>query len=346
MRTAWKLLKQTYHEWTDDDAPRLGAALAFYSMLSLGPLLLLLLSTTGLFFGPEAARGQIMGQIDGMIGREGASVVQEVLASSAEKKDGIIATLIGAVTLLLGASGVFGQLQTSMNRIWNVKPPEGQGIWGMLKARFLSFTMVLGTGFLLLISLAASAALAAIGEFGTELLPASELIWQGTNQLLSFGLTTVLFALIFKYVPDAIIAWRSVWIGAAITAALFTLGKLAIGLYLGQSAFSSTYGAAGSLVVLLVWVYYSAQILFFGAEFTQVYASHCDHPIGEVDADHGKFTSRAAKSEDEKHADTVSPTSAASGPGALRAADPGPRTGRLRREWRRYLQHRGRYAGA
>lgn len=269
MRTAWTLLTETYREWNEDHAPRLGAALAFYAMLSLGPLLLLILSGTALLFGEAAARGQIMGQIDGLVGTEGAAAIQEVLAASAAHEGaGWFATLVGLLTLLIGASGVFGQLQEALNLIWNVKPQQFS-FWMLVRRRFFSFTMVLGTGFLLLISLIVSAALAMLGEFSLAL-PGAEILWQGVNQLVGFAIITGLFAVIFKYVPDIRIAWRDVWIGAALTAALFTLGKLAIGLYLGHSAFSSTYGAAGSLVVVLVWVYYSAQILFFGAEFTQV----------------------------------------------------------------------------
>ncbi len=274
MRTVWTLIKATFVEWNDDHAPRLGAALAFYSMLSLGPLLLLILSGAGLLFGEDAARGQIIGQIDGLVGQEGAAIIQQVLASTSETKSGIVATVLGVVTLLIGASGVFGQLQEAMNAVWNVTPKKGGGIWKLLYRRFFSFTMVLSTGFLLLISLVVSAGLAAMGEFSLGFLPGAAFLWQCVNQLVGFGIITGLFAMLFKYVPDARIEWRDVWMGAAITAALFTLGKLAIGLYLGHSAFSSTYGAAGSLVVLLVWVYYSAQILFFGAEFAQVYATH------------------------------------------------------------------------
>lgn len=273
LRTAWTLLRQTADEWLADHAPRLGAALAFYSMLSLGPLLLLTLSFASIFFGEDAARGQIMGQIDGLIGQEGAATVQLVLAKTSDDTEtSFLATLIGIVTLLVGASGVFGQLQDALNTIWNVPPRKHFNFWKLIRDRFLSFTMVLGTGFLLLISLVVSAGLAAVGEFGIYLLPGTEFLFQFVNQVVSLGIITALFAVIFKYVPDTKVAWGDVWLGAFITALLFTLGKLAIGLYLGQSAFSSTYGAAGSLVVLLVWVYYSAQILFFGAEFTQVYS--------------------------------------------------------------------------
>lgn len=268
------LLKQTVVEWIEDKVPRLGAALAFYSMLSLGPLLLLALAAAGLIFGHEAAQGKIVDQIQGMIGPDGARAVQDMIADSAEKKDtGIIATAIGMGTLLVAASGVFGQLQDAMNTIWEVKPKKGRGIWGFIQDRFLSFTMVLGTGFLLLISLLLNTFLSAIGEYATGQFAELALIMQAVNFIVSFGVVSLLFALIFKYIPDVRVAWHDVWIGAILTAFLFTIGKFAIGFYLGHSSMSSSYGAAGSLVVVLIWVYYSSQILFFGAEFTQVYSN-------------------------------------------------------------------------
>lgn len=276
MASLWNILKSTAIDWVKDDAPRLGAALAFYAMLSLGPLLLLLLSGLALLFGDDAARGQMMGQIDGMIGQEGAAVIQQVLASAeSQETGGVLATLIGVVMLMVGASGVFGQLQHALNTIWNVPTDEHRGIWRMVKGRFFSFAMVMGSGFLLLVSLFVSAGLAVMGEFAHAMLPGSEWVLQLVNQLVGLGVITALFALIFKYVPDVHVRWKDVWAGAALTAVLFTVGKLAIGLYLGHSAFSSTWGAAGSLVVVLVWVYYSAQILFFGAEFTQQVAARC-----------------------------------------------------------------------
>ena len=274
MRTLWMLFKNTFLAWNEDKAPRLGAALAFYSMLSLGPLLLLILSVAGLFFGEHAVRGEIVEQIDGLVGPEGAALIQQVLASSASKQQGILASLVGLATLLIGASGVFGQLQEAMNVIWKVPPRAKGGFRRLVLVRLFSFAMVLSTGFLMLISLVVSAVLAAIGKYSLAALPGTEQLWQLINQLVGLSVTTLLFAVIFKFVPDRRIAWRDVLAGAALTAVLFTLGKFAIGLYLGQSAFSSTYGAAGSLVVLLVWVYYSSQILFFGAEFAQVYAEH------------------------------------------------------------------------
>ncbi|MDB5478329.1 MAG: ribonuclease [Alphaproteobacteria bacterium] len=270
----YHLLKHTVSEWIDDKVPRLGAALAFYSILSLGPLLLLALAAAGLIFGHEAAQGKIVAEIQGLIGQDGARAIQDMIADSAEEKDtGIVASIIGIVMLLVGASGVFGQLQDAMNTIWEVQPKPGRGILGMIRDRFLSFTMVLGTGFMLLSSLVLSTALAALSEYTNGVFEDFAAVMHVVNFIISFAVISLLFAVIFKYLPDAKVAWRDVWTGAIITAFLFTVGKFAIGLYLGHSAFGSSYGAAGSLVVILVWIYYSSQILFFGAEFTQVYAN-------------------------------------------------------------------------
>ena len=226
-------------------------------------------------YGHEAAQGRLLGQIDGLIGHEGARAVQDMLAAASEKKEtGIWASLIGLATLLFAASGAFGELQDALNGIWQVKAPKGHGFLTMIRHRFLSFSMVIGTGFLLLISLILSTVLSALNEIGSDLLPGGGLIMEALSAVIGFGIVTLLFAGIFKYVPDIHIRWRNVWVGAAITATLFSVGKFAIGLYLGHSAMSSAYGAGGSLVVMLVWVYYSSQILFFGAEFTQVYTDH------------------------------------------------------------------------
>jgi membrane protein len=269
---AWKTLKQTTSEWLDDNAPRLGAALAFYSVLSIAPLLVIALAIAGAVFGQEAARGELLSQMEGMVGSQGATAIQEMIAHAHKPAAGTIATVLGVVTLLFGAGGVFGQLQDALNTIWDVRPKSGRGVWGMIKDRFFSFTLVLGTGFLLLVSLVVSAAMHALSEYLVGLMPGAAILGHALNFALSFGATTVLFALIFKFVPDARVAWRDVWVGALLTAALFAAGKFLLGLYLGRGSIGSAYGAAGSLVVLLIWIYYSAQILFFGAEFTQVYA--------------------------------------------------------------------------
>ncbi len=271
IREAWELLKATVNEWLDDKVPRLGAALAFYSILSMAPLLIIVIAIAGFMFGEQAARGEIVAQIDDMVGHEGAEAVQAMLQNAQKPGEGIIATVLGIMTLLIGATGVFGQLQDALNTVWEVQPKPGRGIRGFIHDRFLSLTMVLGIGFLLLVSLVISAALSALGDFLRGIANGLEPLMQVLNFVISFGIVTILFALIYKVLPDVKLSWRNVWVGAAITALLFTIGKYAIGLYLGHSGTASAYGAAGSLVVLIVWTYYSAQILLFGAEFTQVY---------------------------------------------------------------------------
>lgn len=268
-----QLLKDTFSEWSEDKVPRLAAALAYYTAFALAPLLLIAISVAGLVFGREAASNQIGQQLSGLLGPSAAeSVNTMVAAAGADKGGGILASIIGIVTLLFAASGVFGELQDSLNTIWEVQPKPNQGLLATLKQRFFSFGMVLGVGFLLLISLVLSATLGALGGVVSGDQASQSLIWKVVNFVVSFGVITLLFALIYKILPDVKIQWRDVWIGALVTALLFTLGKAAIGWYLGRPGTTSTYGAAGSFVALLLWVYYSAQILFFGAEFTQVYA--------------------------------------------------------------------------
>ena len=270
----WTITKETATEWNDDDASRLAASLAFYTLLSLAPLLIIVVAIAGLALGAEAARGQIAAELSGFVGYEAAKGIQAVLASAKSPAGGTIGTIVGGVVLFVGASGVFGELQFALNRIWEVRAKPGRGIMGEVKDRFFSFTMVLGVAFLLLVSLVLSAALSAVGRSFTGFLPGGEAVWQVLNFIFSFAMVTVLFALIYKYVPDVEIRWTDVWFGATVTALLFTIGKSLLGVYLGKASFDSSYGAAGSLVVLVVWVYYSAQILFLGAEFTQVQAKH------------------------------------------------------------------------
>ena len=267
------MLKEAFADFLDDKAPRLGASLSFYTVFSIAPLLLIAIAMAGLIFGEEAARGEIVGTIGGLVGEKGAKAIEDMVENASKERQGVLATIIGFVTLLFGASGVFGQLKDALNTIWEVEPKKGGGIGGFIRERFLSFTMVLGVGFLLLVSLVMSAALGAMGSFLSANLPGGEALWNIVNLVVSFGVITFLFAVMFKYLPDIKIEWRDVWIGATFTSALFVLGKFAIGLYLGKSSAASVFGAAGSLVVILVWIYYSAQILFFGAEFTQVYAN-------------------------------------------------------------------------
>jgi membrane protein len=266
------LLRATFHDWIEDKAPRLGAALAYYSVFSIGPLVLLTIGAASLIFGAEAAQGEVADEIRGTVGEPVAKALQQTLLQGHQSGWGTRATILGILTLLFGASGVFGQLQDALNTVWKVAPKPGRGISGIIRDRFLSFTMVLGTGFLLLVSLVLTAALSALSTSLSRALPGSVVLWQLGNQLFAFGVITLLFAMIFRILPDARIAWRDVWIGAMLTAALFSLGKLLLGWYLGWEAVASGFGAASSLVVILLWVYYSSLILLFGAEFTRVYA--------------------------------------------------------------------------
>ena len=267
------LLKDTYSEWRADNASRLGAALAFYSLFSMAPLLIIVISIAGLVFGRDAAQGRVIEQLQGLVGAEAARSIETIIGTARAPAASVLTAAAGIVALLLGASGAFGELQAALNVIWNAPPRPAQAIPQLIKDRFLSFTMVLGTGFLLLVSLVISAALAALNDSLARLTDVSPSALQAVHVVISFAITALLFAMIFKQLPDVRIAWADVWIGAAVTALFFTVGRLLIGLYLGRSSLASTYGAAGSVVILLLWVYYSAQILFFGAEFTQVYAN-------------------------------------------------------------------------
>ncbi len=271
------ILKLTYQDWKDDNASRLSAALAYYTVFSLAPMLAIVIAITGLIWGTEAIRTQILSQVHDLIGPQGADFVATLIANRGSPAEGIAALLLGILTLLFGALGVFNELHTSLNIIWNIKVEKTKGFLQSIKKllidRFLSFAMILAIGFLLLVSLVVTAALSATQETIGNAFPFSEVFMQIVNLALSVGVITILFALMFKFLPDAEIAWHDAWIGAFFTSLLFSLGKAAIGIYLGNSAVGSTFGAAGSLVLLLLWIYYSAQILFFGAEFTQVYAN-------------------------------------------------------------------------
>ena len=269
MRSVFALLKKTGMQWLDDKAPRLAASLAFYTLVSLAPMLVVSVSIAGLIFGEEAARGQIAGQLDGLLGPSGAATVQAVLAHAKTPSSSIVGAIVGIAIAIFGASGVFGELQTSLDTIWKVEAKPGRGIKGFLHDRVFSFTLVMGVAFLLLVSLVLSAALAAIGAYFSHTLPGGAAVWHVLNIVISLGVTAVLFGLIFKVVPDVEIHWRDIWVGAIATAVLFTAGKFLIGLYLGRSSVASPFGAAGSVVALVVWIYYSAQILFFGAELTR-----------------------------------------------------------------------------
>ncbi|QDT55958.1 hypothetical protein Pan44_40070 [Caulifigura coniformis] len=270
----WRdLLVQTGREWSEDKVPRLGAALAFYTALSMAPLLVISLRVAALFFGDDAATGEIERQGQALIGKQGAEALQAMIENADNEQSGTLAAVLGVITLLFGASGVFGQLQESLNTIWEVQPRPGRGIWGLIRDRFLSFAMVMGSAFLLLVSLAMSTALSATVAFVGHGRGDLHSLFTIGNTVVGFVVITGIFAVTFKMVPDVKIAWKDVWVGAVITSLLFAIGKFALGLYLGRSSMASSYGMAGSLIVLLVWVYYSAQIVFFGAEFTQVYAN-------------------------------------------------------------------------
>jgi membrane protein len=269
---SWNYLRKAAADWLDDKAPQMGAALAFYSVLSLAPLILISLGVAGLW-DAAAARTSFLGQIESTIGPEGRKMIEGMLEHTNKPKTGAAAIIIGSAMLLLGASGVFGQIQTAMNAIWDVPPKRSGGLWGFIRSRFLSFAMVLGTGFLLLVSLVLSAAIASVGTAIGRWWAGYEAIAHVGNATATFIVMTIMFALMYKLLPDAHVAWRDAWIGGFITAILFTVGKLAIGLYLGKSAVGSAYGAAGAFVVLLVWIYYTAQVLFFGAELTHAIAA-------------------------------------------------------------------------
>ena len=268
------LLRETVASWSDDYAPSMGAALAYYTLFSIAPLLLIAISVAGLVFGEEAARGEILIQLRDLMGAEGALAVQALLKSVSVPTKGILATVVGVTVLLIGATTVFGELQNALDRIWRVPAAAGgSGLWTLLRARLLSFGMILGIGFLLIVSLVASAGLAALGKWWAPAFGGWTVLAEVIDVVLGFVLFTVSFALLYKFVPRVRIQWRDVWIGAAVTALLFTVGKFAIGLYIGRTSFASGFGAAASLVVLLAWMYYSAQIFLLGAEFTWVYAN-------------------------------------------------------------------------
>ena len=271
LKDIWSLLKQAVGAWSDDYAPSMGAALSYYTLFSIAPLLLIVIAVAGWFFGDEAARGELTSGLHGLMGEEGAKAVESMVANASKPKQGIIASVVGVFVLILGATTVFGELQNSLDRIWRAPAREKvSGLWRILRARLLSIGMILGIAFLLMVSLVLDALLHSLGRmWGTG---AWEAVAQTVNTLVGFGLTTAVFALIYKLIPRAKIEWHDVWVGAAVTAMLFTVGKFLIGLYIGRSAVASSFGAAGSLVVVMIWVYYSAQIFLLGAEFTWVYS--------------------------------------------------------------------------
>jgi membrane protein len=264
------LLSQTFNEWNEVEAARMGAALAYYAMLSIAPLLILIVGIASLVWDAEAVRGELANQLQGVIGRQGAETIQSLIRSSGSKGGGILTSALGFLTLLVGATSIVAELRSSMNKLWKIK--ERSGLLALVRQRSYALLVILIAGFLLLVSMLVSAALAAMGTFFSNLLPTPEWILQAVNFVVSLLFLTVVFASLFKTLPKVSLEWHDVLLGAAFTALLFTVGKTAIGLYLGKAGFASTFGAAGSLVIVLVWVYYSSQLFFFGAEFTRIYA--------------------------------------------------------------------------
>jgi membrane protein len=280
VRELWYILKCALAGWWNDNVPRLGASLAYYTLFAMAPILVISIAIAGFFFGAEAVRGEVVTQMRGLVGETGAQAVQTMLQNAATRGDGTLATIIGVVTFFLGSTGAFLELQTALNGIWRVKPKPNAGFRQMLFQRLLSFGLVIGVGFVLLVSLVVSAGLAALSRYIGNTFPAFAVAWTAINVLVSLGVVTLLFAMIYQFLPDVKLRLRDVWLGALVTAGLFTVGKGLIGLYLGTSAIASSYGAAGSVVVLLVWVYYSSQVVLLGAEFTKAYVERFEakHP--------------------------------------------------------------------
>jgi membrane protein len=266
------LFGSTLQGWWDDDAPRLGASLAYYTLFAIAPILLVATAVAGMAFGAEAVRGEIVGQLEDLVGHEGARAVQGLLEGASQRRTGILATAVGSLTFLIAATGAFLELQSALNTIWRVKRTPASHLHAFLLDRVRSFGLVVAVGFLLMVSLAVTAALAALNGWLASRAAGVPLPWSGVSLLVSLVVTTGLFALLFRVLPDVQLRWRDVTTGAFVTAVLFTVGQQLIGLYLGQSTMTSTYGAAGSVMILLLWVYYSCQILLFGAEFTRAYA--------------------------------------------------------------------------
>ena len=280
IKEVWRLFKMAVTAWSNDYAPSMGAALSYYTLFSIAPLLLIVIAVAGWFFGDDAVRGELTGGLQSLMGEDGAKAVEGLLTSVSEPKEGIIATVIGILVLIIGATTVFGELQNSLDRIWRAPAREAGGVWKLLRSRLLSIGMILGIAFLLMVSLVLDTVLQSLSKmWGTE---GWQVLAQGINFVAGFALTTTVFALIYKLMPRAKIEWHDVWVGAAVTAVLFTVGKFLISLYIGRSAVASSFGAAGSLAVVMIWVYYSAQIFLLGAEFTWVYSHEHGSRKGET----------------------------------------------------------------
>ena len=273
LKRLWHLMIESVKRWHADYAQSMGAALAYYAMFSIAPLLLIVIALTGVLLGPEVIRGEIFSQLRGLMGDDGASAVQQLLESVSQPEKSMLATLIGAALLAIGATTVFSELQDDLDRIWKVPlRDQTSGLWSLIRSRILSFGMILGIGFLLLVSLVFNAVLAALAKWWAPVFGDWVTIASISNFVISFLMVTAMFAFIYKFMPRTRISWSDVMVGALVTALLFTIGKTLIGIYLGQSGVASGYGTAGSLIALLIWVYYSAQVFLLGAEFTRVYA--------------------------------------------------------------------------
>jgi len=272
-RRAWPVVKETFSEWSTDKCPRLGAALSYYTVFSLAPVLIVVIAVAGIFLGREAAEGKIVEQLGGLLGIDAAKMVQAAVLKSSQHEGGIRATVIGIVTLLVGATGVMVELQDALNTVWKVLPKPGGGVKRFLRARILALALVLTIGFLLLVSLVVSAGLEVFVNWAGSYLPKWVALGYILNYVVSVGVIALFFALLFKWLPDAKVAWKDVWFGALVTSVLFHIGKYLIALYIGRASVASTFGAAGSLAVLLVWIYYSSQILLLGAEMTRAYSN-------------------------------------------------------------------------
>lgn len=295
MKSQWHVLRHAGLKWWSDNALRLSASLSYYTLFSLAPMLIIVIAVAGMIFGQEAVEGRLMEEIQGLVGAESALAIQSMIQHAREPGANATATLISLIAMVVLSTGVFVELQDALNLIWRIKPTgtSAAAFWRVLKSRLFSFCLVLGIGFLLIVSLTLSAAVAAIGRFFAALLPGPEVLIHGLYAVVSLALFTALFGMMFKILPETSIAWRHVWMGAFVTAVLFTIGKVGIGLYLGKTGVASAYGAASSLAVILLWVYYSAMILFFGAEYTYVSSQMSKASLGTaIDQERGMNTER------------------------------------------------------
>lgn len=282
LKNFYSLAKQSVEAWIDDYAPSMGAAISYYTIFSMAPLLIIVIAVAGFVWGREAVEGQLYGQLASLVGQDGAAGVQALVAGAYEPSAGIVATVISVGVLIFGATTVFAELQSALDRIWQVPASQkSSGIWSTIRSRLLSFGLILCLAFLLAVTLVISAAVSAMGDWSYQLFPGWEWVLRVVNIAVSLGLSTLLFALIYKMMPQAEIAWKDVWVGAAVTAVMFEVGKYLIGLYIGKSSVTSSFAAAGSLVVVLLWVYYAAQVFLLGAEFTWVYANQHGSRAGQ-----------------------------------------------------------------